>query len=172
MSEPHWTGYVGMATGTIGAITGVAGAIMGYVSYRKTKSTKSMDLRIELRKAINELQSKLALLEKLIDQANGSRRATSAAAGISSSSMMDHWTQTVQSDKKIVQQLTQTAPSSKNDYDDLDFKELESKLIEVHQLQIQVDLLTARYNAALQDDKDFRVILREQSASLRRDIKI
>ncbi len=84
MSEPDWMGYVGMATGIIGAITGISGAIMGYVSYRRSNSLKSLDLRIELRKAINVAQSNLQQLEKLIEHANKSREAVaSATAGLS-----------------------------------------------------------------------------------------
>ena len=161
MAEPHWTSYVGMATGIIGAITGVSGAIMGYVSFNKSKSINSMDLRIELRKSINELRLKIDQLEKLIEQANGSRIATSAAAGVASSSMMDLWKQGVQSDKITLQRLSQETPTAENDYGDLDFKEQESRLVAVHQFQIQVDALIGKYNAALQTDKEFRVTLRE-----------
>lgn len=165
MSEPHWTSYVGMATGIIGAITGVAGAIMGYVSVKKTKSIKSMDLRIELRKTINELRLKLEQLEKLMEQANGSRKALAAAMGTSSSSMMDFWTQGVQSDKIALQKLSEEAPAAKNDYVASDFKELEAKLVVVHQIQIQVDALISKYNAALQEDKEIRDHLRQQSTA-------
>ena len=54
MTEP---GYVGMATGIIGAITGVAGMILGYVSYKHSNTLKSLDLRLELRKAVNDRHS-------------------------------------------------------------------------------------------------------------------
>ena len=81
MTEPHWTSYVGMATGIIGAITGVSGAIMGYVSYRRSNRLKSLDLRLELRKAVNELQSNFSQIEKLIEYANQSRVAVFAARG-------------------------------------------------------------------------------------------
>jgi len=165
MSDPHWTGYVGMATGIIGAITGVAGAIMGYVSLKKAKSIKSMDLRIELRKTISELRLKLDQLEKLIEQANGSRKAVAAAAGTSSSSMMDLWIQGVQADKIAVQKLSTETPTSKNDYVASDFKELETELLEVHQIQIQVDALISKYNTALQADKEIRDHLKQQSTA-------
>jgi hypothetical protein len=154
-----------MATGIIGAITGIAGAIMGYASFRKTRSIKSMDLRIELRKAINELRLNLDQLNKVIEQANGSRRAVAAAMGVSSSSMMDHWTQSVQADKLAVQKLSEEVPAAKDDYDASDFKVLEARLVAVHQIQIQVDALLSKYNAALQSDKEKREHLRQQSAA-------
>ncbi len=48
MAEPHWMGYIGMVTGIVGAFTGIADAIMGYLSYKKSSSLKSLDLRLEL----------------------------------------------------------------------------------------------------------------------------
>jgi hypothetical protein len=46
MPDPHWTGYVGM-------ISGLSGAVLSVVSYIKSSSIKKLDLRLKLRKEIN-----------------------------------------------------------------------------------------------------------------------
>ena len=62
MTDPHWTSYVGMATGIVGAITGVSGAIMGYIGYRKSSQNKALDLRLELKKAVANINSDYKIL--------------------------------------------------------------------------------------------------------------
>jgi hypothetical protein len=163
MTEPHWTSYVGMATGIIGAITGVSGAIMGYVSYRRSNRLKSLDLRLELRKAVNELQSNFSQIEKLIEYANQSRVAVAAARGFFHSGMMEKWKQDVEADKIIVRKLGQKAPSVNMDYYDLTPQELESKLVEVHRLQVQLNELRKKYDAAVLADEEERKYLREDA---------
>lgn len=161
MTEPHWTGYVGMATGIIGAITGIAGAIMGYVSYKKSNSLKSLNLRLELRKAVNDLRSSLSRLGKLTEHANRSRQAVASATGKLGSGMMEKWRQEVEVDKNTAKQLFENTPAADKSYDDLTPKELESTLVEVHRLQIQVDELSKKYDAAVQADDEERKHIRE-----------
>lgn len=161
MAEPHWTGYVGMATGIIGAITGIAGAIMGYVGYRTGTSLKSLDLRLELKKAANDVQSNLSQLDKLIGHANQSREAVASATGRYKSGMMEKWKQEVEADKNTAKQLLQNAPAADKSYDDLTPRELESTLVEVHRLQVQVDGLRNKYDAAVRADDEERKHIRE-----------
>lgn len=161
MSDPGWMGYVGMTTGVVGAITGVAGAIMGYVSYRRSNSLKSLDLRIELRKAVNVAQSSLQQLEKLIEYANKSREAVASAMGRFKSGMMEKWKKEVEADKNAVKLLFQNAPAADKSYDDLTPKELESTLVEVHRLQVQIDEIRNKYEAAVRADDEERKHIRE-----------
>jgi hypothetical protein len=163
MAEPHWTSYVGMVTGIIGAITGVSGAIMGYVSYRRSASLKSLDLRLELRKAVNDMQSGLFQLEQLIEHANSSREAVAAATGRYRSGMMAKWRQDVETDKSTAKQLSQQAAATEKDYDNLTPKELESTLVEVHRLQVQVNELRNKYDAAVRADDKEREHIREDA---------
>jgi len=88
MPDPHWTSYVGMATGILGTITGVAGAILGYISYRKSKQIKKLDLRIELKRAVTDLNFEYAELIRQMKEGNRSRKAVAAPLGLSNSSMM------------------------------------------------------------------------------------
>ncbi|QNX60182.1 hypothetical protein [Acinetobacter seifertii] len=42
-------------TAIVGAITGIAGSIMGYISLQRLSKIKSLDLRLELKKAETQL---------------------------------------------------------------------------------------------------------------------
>ena len=163
MSAPELMGYVGMATGIIGAITGISGAIMGYVSYRRSNSLKSLDLRIELRKAANVVQSSLQQLAKRIEYANKSRQAVASAMGRYQSGMMEKWKQEVDGDNNAVKTLSQNAPAADKSYDDLTPKALESMLVEVHRLQVQIDELIKKYDAAVRADDEDRKHIREDA---------
>ena len=154
-------GYVGMATGIIGAITGISGAIMGYVSYRRSNSLKSLDLRIELRKAVNVAQSGLQQLSKLIEYANKSREAVASATGRFKFGMMEKWKQEIEADKNAVKRLFQNAPAADKSYDNLTPKELESTLVDIHRLQVQIDELRNKYDAAVRADDEERKHIRE-----------
>ena len=155
MTEPHWTSYVGMITGIIGAITGIAGAIMGYVSYKRSNSLKSLDLRLQLRKCVTEVLASFSHLEELIEYSNESRQAVAAAKGTFNSGWMTKWKQDVESDKNSIRHLGETAPLADDNYDNLNSKDLESKLVEVHRLQVQVDALRKKYDDAVRaDDED------------------
>lgn len=163
MAEPHWTSYVGMITGIIGAVTGIAGAIMGYVSYRKSNSLKSLDLRLELRKAVNDLCATLLQLEMLIENANRSREAIGTAKGLLKSGVMEKWKKDVEDDEKTVKKLLYDSPSVDDNYNDLDPKELESKLVVIHRLQVQTDELKSKYDLAIIADDEDRKKLREDA---------
>lgn len=163
MAEPHWTSYVGMATGIIGSFTGIAGAIMGYVSYKRSNSLKSLDMRLELKKAVNNIQANLSQTGILIEKANESRIAVAAAKGMSGSGAMVKWKQNVQSDKEDLMKLFGSAPKLDEKYEDLPPKDLESELVKVHRLQAQVDELKKKYEAALEADADDRKHIREDA---------
>jgi hypothetical protein len=71
-----------MIIGIIGSVTGIAGAIMGYVSYQRSNKFKTLDLYLELRKALNNFNSDVKKARELNDKANKSRLAVNAARGI------------------------------------------------------------------------------------------
>jgi len=129
MADPHWTSYVGM-------VTGIAGAIMGCVSYRRSNSIKSLDLRLELRKAINEVEIRIPQIEKLIKDANKLRKKVASKTRGLYSGMMVKWEEEVEADKNKLAQLSESVPKSEENYDKLNLQELESKLIEVHKHQV------------------------------------
>ena len=163
MPTPEWAHYVAMATGVIGALTGISGAIMGYVSYKKSNSLKSLDLRVELRKALNVGHARLQQLAKLIEYANKSRQAVASAKGRYQSGMMEKWKQEVEADNNVLKALTQTMPALDKRYDDLNCNTLESMLVDVHRLHVQLDDLIGKYNAAVRADNEDRNDIREDA---------
>jgi hypothetical protein len=161
MAEPHWTSYVGMVTGLTGAITGIAGAIMGYISYRRSNRLKSLDLRLELRKAISDAHVDLNRLRKLIDDANRSRKAVMEANNMFHSGAMEEWKNEVNADKAKIGELFKSAPNAESTYDTLKAGELESELIAIHRLRGEINGLLDKYSEAICSDDEQRRQIRE-----------
>lgn len=170
MQATNWLSYVGMATGIIGAITGVAGAIVSYVSYRKIHTLKSLDLRLELRNAVNDLHRSISDLNLLIAHANASREAVAAARGYFRSGRMEKWKMEVEADKTKLAQLAKDAPTPEDHYEKLDALELESKLVFVHKLQGSVNSLRQKYESALRSDDEERKQVGEDARAQRKKI--
>lgn len=68
-------------TAIVGAITGIAGSIMGYISLQRLSKIKSLDLRLELKKAETQLILTVNDLPELLTKAKRSREAISSAIG-------------------------------------------------------------------------------------------
>lgn len=69
--------------------------------------------------------------------------------------------QDIEVDKNTVEQLSQNAPATDKNYDDLTPKDLESTLVEVHRFQVQVDELRKKYDAVVRADDEERKHIRE-----------
>ncbi len=154
MADPHWTGYVGM-------VSGIAGAVLSIISYRKSSSIKNLDLRLELRKEINNTHTNLAHLTGLLPHANNSRRAVAAATGNFHSGNMQRWNNELEIDNEQLTSIAEKAPDLEASYDSLNTKELESKLIEVHSLQSEINTLVNKYQSAIDSDDSERNHIRE-----------
>jgi len=163
MSDPHWTSYVGMASGIFGALAGIAGAIMGYIGYRKSKDIKSLDLRLELRKAVVELQASYSELDGLIDRSHRSRTIVAAARGRHGTGEMDEWNRNVEIDRATIAQLSDAIPNEGEEFKNLNTEELESKLVDIHKTQGEVNQIRDRYNAAMIEDDRQRDHLRSHT---------
>ena len=125
MSELNWTEYIAVGTGIVGAITGIGGAVMGYIAYRKVNSLKSLDLRLELRRAVNDLHSIIGELPGIIDSANRSRQSVAAASGRFQSGWMEQWARDIETDKNRLEQLSREAPVSNDTFTALSHADLE-----------------------------------------------
>ena len=155
MADPHWTSYVGMITGIVGAITGISGAVMGYVGYRKSNEIKSLDLRLELRKSINDFESSLSQIEKLLPYVNKSRERVASAIGNYHSGAMVIWKEAYEKDQLELNQISDEAQKINNELVGLSPAELEAELVRIHKFQNQLNVLEAKYDKALvSDDKE------------------
>lgn len=156
MQTHDWMSYVGIIAGAIGAITGVSGAVMGYVSYRRSNKIKTLDLRIELRKALNNLHESLHNIDALIAKADASKRAVAAARGYFRSGRMERWNNDVESDKAELSRLDKGVPEVDESFSNLDESELESKLVELHKMQVRANGMLGKYESSLRSDDEER----------------
>ena len=133
---------------------------MGYVSYRKSNRLKSLDLRLQLRKEECTAKLELTSLGELIERANTSRQRVAAAMGVSRSSLMDKWKVRVDEDKAILADMLMRAPNNDDNYEVMGEKELESRLVKVHELRKKIDRLLDSYNNELKYDEKSRESIR------------
>jgi hypothetical protein len=155
MADSSWASYVGM-------VTGVIGAVMGYIGYRRSNEIKSLDLRLEYRKSINDYVSAISKVEKLLPYANNSRERVAAGIGNYHSGAMQHWKQEYEADSNELNKLAGSVPSPDGNYDHLTFKQLESKLVEMHKLQNEIKALVDKYQSALDADDKTREYIRSK----------
>lgn len=153
MADPHWTSYVGM-------ITGISGAIMGFISFRRVNAFKSLDLRLDLRKAVKTLFQKHSELSELITSSNRSHIATAAAAGMTGSGRMKQWEQKVGEDTNFIEGLKEQFPEKDEKFSSLSAEKLESKLVEVHDIQEILLGLIEKYKSSIEEDDKTREHIR------------
>jgi hypothetical protein len=152
-------------------VTGVAGAVLGYVGFRRSTAMKALDLRVELRKAVNDADIDLSNLKELLDLAHRSRHAVASARHTARSGAMEIWEQGFERDKAKWQTLKDAAPSPENKYEGLGPAQLEAELVSVHRLRRQLQDLTERYRASLKSDDDERAQIREDMRDMVRNAK-
>ncbi|MBD3609271.1 MAG: hypothetical protein HUJ30_01855 [Gammaproteobacteria bacterium] len=121
---------------------------------------KSLDLRLDLRKAHDKLKLDIHSTDKLLDEAMASRRAVKGGGGLTSG-YMQRWQQTLDADRESLKDIRTETDTLSCDFTQLNHKELEDKLIIHNKLQLQVDKLTAKYQAEIAQDDQERVQIRE-----------
>jgi hypothetical protein len=127
MDAPAWVSYVGLVGGLIGTITGC-------LAYWRTGQLKALDLRLELRKADADLRHIVVSLPDLLARASGSRAAVAAAAGRNNSGWLQAWMNDLTLDRERVGELGAAQPASDADYRCASAAELESALVNRHEL--------------------------------------
>lgn len=147
---------IGTVTGIIGAITGPAGCVIGWISYRRSQQIKKLDLRLELRKQMSSVSADIEALPPLLERANVSRSAVSAAMGIGAQSSANQiWKSQLEKDITSVHDLVRELPDAEETYQRLRPLELENKLVAIHTLAARAAQLRNKYETALaSDDRD------------------
>lgn len=161
MSKSEIVSYVGMVTGIIGALTGIAGGILGYIGYRKTNEIKSLDLRIELRKGINEFTALLSKTQELLPHCNKSRERVAVARGSSQSGDMVKWKLDYEIDLMALSELSKNQPIISNP-ETLNQALLEKEILNLHRLLLQLKELNDKYKTYLEADEKERDRLRSR----------
>lgn len=138
-----------------GVATGVAGTILGVINYRRISKLKTLDLRLELKKATVDAGQALAALDELINYSNQSRFAVSAALGTLNTGGIELWKKQVAADQTTLSKLRSVMGTTASDYKGFDEGALEARLVEVHGVLGSVKGLTERYRQEVaRDDRD------------------
>jgi len=156
MAEPHWTSYVGMVTGIVVAVSGISGAILGIISYRRTTKTKQLDLRLELRKSLNETASLTDGIDNFIRSVYQSHERVMAMHGLRNSGAWEIWDREYDDDKRVLHLLLAQAPAQDEDFSKLSAEDLEARLIRAHKFQGNVKKIREKYKAVLDEDDEQR----------------
>ena len=167
MTNVDWLSVTGALSGLVGAITGIAGAVMGYVAYKRSEKLKALDLRLELRKAENELQDSFHSIEPLMRTAKASHEALSAAIGMFRSGAMEAWTNRWNEDARALEELRLEIPATDFGYDRLSPDGIEDRLISVHALQLRTRTFIDFYAGTLTADDKRREQLVEDNRAAR-----
>jgi len=167
MSEPQWMAYAGVVSGLVGAATGIGGAVMGWIAYRRSNQIKALDMRLEMRKAVNGVEQIVGELNELLPFANESRKRVMAARGLHGSGAMKVWEEQFRKDHASFRELAARKPSAEA-LGDLKPEGLETQLAEAHKLLLALTTLVNKYSASVAEDDQHRAELRQAMNDLTR----
>lgn len=156
MADPVWIAYTGAITGVVGAITGIAGAIMGYISFYRTGTLKSLDLRLELKRAEADLHLVVNGLSEQIEHAKRSRQAVLAATGQLNSGFAQKWATQWELDFGAATEMITKLPKSDSNYSSMSHSELEERLVHIHTELARANKLKEKYEVELAADNKER----------------
>jgi len=159
-SVSAWASYVG-------ALTGVASLGIATAAFIRSRRSKALDLRIELRKEEKATRTLLDELPGLIDHANSSRTSISIATGHFNSSSQVLWNQACETDRMEVATLRRQLPELEIDYRKYESEQLEAALIAMYELRTKAGRLREKYQASMaHDDKARDQIQARHSAAV------
>jgi len=136
----------------IGAATGVIGSVLGYIGYRQASLMKSVDLRLQVGQAENQVRISLEHLPELMNTAKRSRsNASNGQAGA-----LQTWVNSYDDDVRTGAQLAiDLSLVTAGDYGSLKAAALAEKVVKLHELNLKVLRLTEKYKSSLaEDDRD------------------
>lgn len=155
MADTSLLSYTGPVPGLVGAVTGVAALVVSAISLRRSSQSKTFDIRLELRKAIADLNTEAGGLQPLMALAKRSRTAVAAATGRHGSGAFQKWEADWESDAASVVALLAELPNPAESIAPQTLPELETCHVAVHMLRAQVEKVQEKYRSSLTaDDRD------------------
>lgn len=133
--------------------TGIAGLVLAFVSYRKSSKVKVLDLRVELRREINEIHAVAKALAEIMETAPRSKQNIMAALGKFKSGETEQWMRKYEEDHERYARIVGQLPQEDLQYRDKNEKQLEELLIETHRMKVELGQLLDRYDASLEADR-------------------
>ncbi|MEH6450948.1 MAG: hypothetical protein V7765_19945 [Oleispira sp.] len=156
MAEPHWTSYIGM-------ISGLVGVLVASFSLYKSSKIKTLDLRLELKRAVLDINSLHENLGELLLRAKKSRESMAAAMGDFKSGGMKLWGDENSKDENSLQEMKLKLPSKENTYKSKNSEELEAMLVEIHAQKNTLLSIKDKYIESMEKDVKDGGFLREQA---------
>jgi hypothetical protein len=157
---------VGTVTGIVGMLTGIAGSVMGFLGYRQSIKSKTLDLRLQLRKDVNALKALVDPLPATIAAAVQSRQRVLSAQGLALSGNQVAFEQAAAADAAAVAQLVPQVKAFDRDYFVLTGTELELFLSDVHRVSILASGIAATYKATMEADSSARRQIRAEHTAM------
>ncbi|WP_186204782.1 hypothetical protein [Burkholderia gladioli] len=153
-----------IVTDNIGAATGIIGAITGSFALWKSCRVKSLDLRLELRKALGEAHHTLRSLPELLDYADRSRRAIYAQGGQAGATLA--WEQALAADRTTIGIVTAEVRDEDADFEALSDKQLEAAIAATHNQVLRLRAFVTKYRDEVAADDDRRRDIRRENTNL------
>ena len=122
---------------------------------------KVLDLRIELGKNVVGLIEEVDELPKLLERAQKSRVAVSAATGMRNSGSMERWNKQLLADQASTESLHQGVEELNANHQIATTKELEEALITAHTLKTSAARIGQTYEESIEVDDRQRDALRQ-----------
>ena len=154
MPDPNTVDYFARIIGVLGAITGVGGLIIAIAANRKVQAMKSLDLRLELRKGVNDLRLSFEKMPGIINYADKSKHAVASAKGVSLSGGMKRWEKQVADSKTQLAALSLKIPDASEKFENLSTSELENEIVKTHDTQQRMNALESFFKEALVQDAE------------------
>ncbi|HEX4333429.1 MAG TPA: hypothetical protein VH040_14900 [Usitatibacter sp.] len=161
--QPTIFGIVGAITGGIGAVCGIAAIVVSTMSYRRVSEMKSLDLRLELRKVLKEIDADEGALHGLLEHAHESHVRVLNATGRNRSGEEQAFEEAFQSDKGSLASMAASRPRvNENGLNRYSSVELERYIADLHGYGLSLARLSEKYQSILASDDERRRDLRRE----------
>ena len=147
-----WLSYVSLGLSILGVVSGCLGTVLGWRGYRRAGKMKTLDLRLELRKADTEIKSLVLGLPELLDRAKLSRERILAANGRAQSGAMQFCHDELRDAGQRQKKLAQALPAADPDYRGYSPEALEQELVRRHAALGEAKEIASKYEGWLADD--------------------
>lgn len=149
-------------------ITGVVGAIISYCSYKKAKNIKSLDLRVERRKLLNNAHAEAKQAIKLQAEAVNSRNAAASAAGSFNSGRHKEFIEDLENQKETIENLKSLLSDYLLDIKTNDERKLEKDVNKIHEVSTDLKVHIKELEKSLEEDDLTRSRLHAEKFNTRR----
>jgi hypothetical protein len=148
MPDSSWIAYVGAVTGTIGSITGIGALWVANQANRKSASAKASDLRIDLGKAIHEVENDLAVMRVFIKEVDISRRNVATLEGGFDSKSTEDWNRNIQTFEKFAKMAQEVFFTQLKGMNNKTPSELEKDIIDTHMAKTNLKSIEIIFTSA------------------------